>query len=487
MFQNETLISEGFAECCGHNSTPIPAEVFTKCFYNLSPVIARNHSKASLLGVSYFDIETHELKVYRLDFTTKDNWSGNFAYMESLYNRLQDWMSAQLSSAPSSLKHGWLAAYYDAFEFYDLQRALASGTYSAIGVSMAAAFIVMLITSRSVLITVYAIFTIFLTISVTFGSLVLLGWELNIAESVTLTLAPGLSIDFCIHYGMAYRLSKKCDRGSRVQESLEKVGSATLMAAATTFIAGVCMMPATIWFYIQLGTFLMLVMPISWMFATFFFQSLCYVLGPKRTLTNSSLSSRTRGSYGGTPATRLANHAQPVGRAPLETPASQLANHALPVWRAPLETPASRLANHALPVGRAPLETPASRLANHSLPVWRAPLGTAASRLANHALPVWRAPLGTAASRLANHSLPVWRAPLGTTVSWLPNHSMPVWRAPLRGPASRMTNHSLPVWRAPSGTPANWLANHTLIVWRTPLGTSASQVANHALPVWRAP
>ena len=68
----------------------------------------------------------------------------------------------------------------------------------------------------------YAILTIFLTISVCAGIIVLLGWELNIVKSVTLTMSVGLSIDFCIHYGMGYRLSELKDRQLRVQDSFEK-------------------------------------------------------------------------------------------------------------------------------------------------------------------------------------------------------------------------------------------------------------------------
>ena len=149
-------------------------------------------------------------------------------------------MDSKLDSAPSSVKDGWLQSRYENFELYDLQSSLASGTYEAIGVSMAAAFVVMLVTSLNVLITFYAIFTIFLTISVCAGILVLLGWELNIVESVTLTMSVGLSIDFCIHYGMGYRLSTLVDRKLRVHESFRKVAAAIFMAAGTTFIAGVC-------------------------------------------------------------------------------------------------------------------------------------------------------------------------------------------------------------------------------------------------------
>lgn len=40
------------------------------------------------------------------------------------------------------------------------------------------------------------------------------------------------------------------------------------------------MMFSTVLAYFQLGQFLTLVMAISWLFATFFFMSLCYFAGP---------------------------------------------------------------------------------------------------------------------------------------------------------------------------------------------------------------
>ena len=45
-------------------------------------------------------------------------------------------------------------------------------------------------------------------------------------------------------------------------------------------ISGVFMMFSTVLAYFQLGQFLTLVMAISWVFATFFFMSLCYFAGP---------------------------------------------------------------------------------------------------------------------------------------------------------------------------------------------------------------
>lgn len=149
--------------------------------------------------------------------------------------------------------------------------------------SVAVAFSVMLLTTWNIIISLYAILSIAGTIFVTVGSLVLLGWELNILESVTISVAVGLSVDFAVHYGVAYRLAPEPDREGKVIFSLSRMGSAIAMAALTTFVAGAMMMPSTVLAYTQLGTFMMLIMCISWAFATFFFQCMCRCLGPQGT------------------------------------------------------------------------------------------------------------------------------------------------------------------------------------------------------------
>ncbi len=285
VFDNKNLTLEqlNITDCCGRSSTPIPAEIFEKCYYHFSVILFYDRQLYSSLGTAYWDSKTRKLSAYGFHFQASQGWTANYADMDPFYHSMQDFMDKQIDTAPPGLRNGWMTAFPDNFQLYDLQRALGYGTYAAIGVSMAAGFAVMLVTSLNIIITFYAIFTIFLTISMCSGILVLLGWELNIVESVTLTMSVGLSIDFCIHYGMGYRLSKLETRKMRVQDSFQKVGSAIFMAAATTFLAGAVIMPSIILFYIQLGTFLMLVMAMSWLFATFFFQSVCYVAGPQGT------------------------------------------------------------------------------------------------------------------------------------------------------------------------------------------------------------
>ena len=52
-----------------------------------------------------------------------------------------------------------------------------------------------------------------------------LGWELNILESVVITLAIGLSVDFTLHYGIMYKLSGETDRDKAVTFSIATMAS----------------------------------------------------------------------------------------------------------------------------------------------------------------------------------------------------------------------------------------------------------------------
>jgi len=117
---------------------------------------------------------------------------------------------------------------------------------------------------------------------VTVSVLILLGWELNILESVVITLAIGLSVDFTLHYGIMYKLSGETDRDKAVTFSIATMASPVSMAALTTLSAGVCLLPTRVLAYIQIGTFIAVLMSVSWVFSTFFFQSIMRSWGPTK-------------------------------------------------------------------------------------------------------------------------------------------------------------------------------------------------------------
>lgn len=267
--------------CCSQSTFPYKQDVFELCIKRAIMELDRStvyHLDSKTPGPR-FDIND-TIRAIVLEFHSTYHFTLAYEKMHLFYHEVDSWIQEELKNAPAGLSYGWFVSN---LEFYDLQDSLSDGTLIAMALSVGVAFSVMLLTTWNIIISLYAIMSIAGTIFVTVGSLVLLGWELNILESVTISVAVGLSVDFAVHYGVAYRLAPEPDREGKVVFSLSRMGSAIAMAALTTFVAGAMMMPSTVLAYTQLGTFLMLIMCISWAFSTFFFQCMCRCIGPQGT------------------------------------------------------------------------------------------------------------------------------------------------------------------------------------------------------------
>ncbi|XP_078130795.1 protein dispatched homolog 1 [Sander vitreus] len=279
--ENQDCEEASIYPCCSQSTFPYKQEVFELCIKRAIMELDRstNYHLDSKTPGPRFDIND-TIRAIVLEFKSTYLFTLAYDKMFQFYREVDAWIEEELRYAPAGLSHGW---FISNLEFYDLQDSLSDGTLVAMALSVAVAFSVMLLTTWNVIISLYAILSIAGTIFVTVGSLVLLGWELNVLESVTISVAVGLSVDFAVHYGVAYRLAPEPDREGKVIFSLSRMGSAIAMAALTTFVAGAMMMPSTVLAYTQLGTFMMLIMCISWAFATFFFQCMCRCLGPQGT------------------------------------------------------------------------------------------------------------------------------------------------------------------------------------------------------------
>ncbi|KAI0222764.1 hypothetical protein LSAT2_025972 [Lamellibrachia satsuma] len=266
--------------CCGFDTFPFSEDEFNRCVRVYAPILAHSrriyHSNPN--AGPRFSKDTGKLVALVVEFNSKEPYSLSYEKIAAFYNYMDSWVSERMLTAPEEMRRGWFVSLLD---FYALQVSIAEGTPLAIGIAIAIATVVAFLTTLNLLITFYAMLSIAAAIFVTIAALVLLGWQLNVLESVTISAAVGLSIDFTLHYGMAYRLSPDLDRQMRVACGTARMGSPVAVAALTTFLAGALMMPSTILAYRQLGTFLMVVMAVSWTYATFFFQSLLRCFGPE--------------------------------------------------------------------------------------------------------------------------------------------------------------------------------------------------------------
>ncbi|XP_061749781.1 protein dispatched homolog 1-like [Nerophis ophidion] len=266
----------GGSTCCGQSSFPYVPEVFERCIKEYTSTVTKTASVTLESGPLLDDSDTMKAFVLKLKTTFADE---DYEKLRLFYDKVDTWISGEMREAPTGLRHGWF--HGDNLALFDVQKSLSSGTLMSMALSVGVAFGVMVLTTWNLVISLFAILSITGTIYVTDGLLVLLGWKLDIFESLTISVAVGLCVDFAVHYGVAYRLAPVPDRGGKVVFSLSRTGSAIAMAALTTFVAGAAMMPSSVVAFVRLGTFMMVIMCTSWAFATFFFQSLCHCLGPQ--------------------------------------------------------------------------------------------------------------------------------------------------------------------------------------------------------------
>ena len=284
--------------CCSE-TFPLAQNKFGVCLSKYALTYGKENT-----GI-WFDIDgTGTVKALVYNFVTNIEFSNDYNVAENLYNTLLDFEKKIMSKAPvgGALEKGFMTSE---FSFYDLQSSIGSGAYQSAGASTIIAFIVLVATTRNVILTIYSCLTIVLICGVCTGILVLDGWELNILESIIFSVAVGMAVDFVAHYSHAYIEAPEKEKGGGgealvvegqdkpprswcgVQERLQKtktsltvMGYSITSAAITTFIAGAVMCFSKTLFFYKFGVCMTLIMFMSWFFSTFFLMGSLACFGP---------------------------------------------------------------------------------------------------------------------------------------------------------------------------------------------------------------
>lgn len=281
--------------CCEASTFPYTPDIFDYCLPESISALYETPRQFFIPGVAgpkfqivertNTSIVTH-VKALVVECDSNQSFSHSFNEIDRFVTTVQTWFMQELETAPPGMKNAFFVSELD---FFDLQDTLSKGTVSAVSMAMCVALLVLLLVTLNVLVSIYAIITVTLTIFSIVGTLVLLGWKLNILESVAVSTAIGLAVDFSLHYGVQYRYSKESDRQSSTRFALRMIGP-TVMAATTTAVSGLLMLPSSVLAYIQIGVFLVVAMSISWIFSTFFLMSLLSLCGPQYGFGQLSIS-----------------------------------------------------------------------------------------------------------------------------------------------------------------------------------------------------
>lgn len=277
--------------CCETSIFPYKPHVFDECLpqiisslyesprYIFIPGIAGpKFGRTSTFQSAITNKTTPLVKALVVEYESTQSYTQSFKVVDEFVTTVEGWLKEIMKTAPVGMKNAW---FISDLQFFDLQKTLSKDTMIAITIAMVVSFFVLLLVTFNVLLSLYAILTVTFTIFTIVAVLVLMGWKLNVLECISICSAIGLSIDFSLIYSVHYRMSGESERKSSTHASLSQMLGPTLMVALTTAFAGVFMLLSDVLAYIQLGKFLIIVMSISWLYATFFLMSLLRICGPQ--------------------------------------------------------------------------------------------------------------------------------------------------------------------------------------------------------------
>eukprot|EP00040_Diaphanoeca_grandis_P005674 m.33974 g.33974 ORF g.33974 m.33974 type:complete len:1031 (+) comp16909_c0_seq1:328-3420(+) len=194
---------------------------------------------------------------------------------------IHDYFERQIGTLP--LVNGLIKPKQMATEWteMELELTLNRSVYFGMGVSLAIAFVVIVITTNDVLLSLMSVFTIGGIVVSLMATIVWMGWTISVVESICLTILVGLSVDYTIHLANSWRESSEKDRKRRVQETLLEIGISILSAAMTSVLACLPLLNTTIVFFSKFGIFIALTVVWSTLFSFGLFVALLAIGGPR--------------------------------------------------------------------------------------------------------------------------------------------------------------------------------------------------------------
>ena len=220
-------------------------------------------------------------------------WASTIVPLVSYRKDVQDleakWMTfmRDLPKAPSSVSAGFIVS--PSFLFAEVYEQAVSVAWTAVGVSTAITFIVLLCFTQNIIITLLATMTIGLIVLWVCGLMGMYGWDLDPYIATCITILVGFSVDYVVHISISYNESQRPSRTAKVQDAICSMGVSVTAGFLSTAGAASFLLFATIVFFGTFGTFILSAICSAYLFAVLFFPAVLSLFGPENNTTGSIL------------------------------------------------------------------------------------------------------------------------------------------------------------------------------------------------------
>ena len=292
--------------CC-EQAFPFEPKVLQTCMKDVA-FLTQYISKyeKSLYENLYYNKETGLIKAVEYVHSTSYMWTTNYYKISELHKSIAEFFKEQLqytivhsNNASHNEEHfenqQQSGFFVSDFDFYDFQNSLLNGTVKSCFITLTVFFVILLLTTRNIVATLFSLVTITLTLSSTVGTLTLFGWQLNVVESISTILAIGLAINFSVYFGLFYcsfvsiNARKNANetrnifyvRENNTKTVVKHVGSAVFVSSLVTCLVGVSLTLSSLASFQAYGVLILIVIGYSCLYAYFLFLPLCSIATEK--------------------------------------------------------------------------------------------------------------------------------------------------------------------------------------------------------------
>jgi len=259
-----------YTNFCGNaDGLPMPQEYFDLCLFEW----------AELKKVPHVLQRNGSVKVIYFYYRSRVRFDRPYNELHNEWNLIEDWMNVERAMAPAGAKNVFQSS--GDFWWYDTNKAIQKSAYVSAGIALAFASCIVLISSRSVVLMLFALVTIGYVLTSTTAMLVASGWKLGFLESICFAILVGVSCDFVIHFGHAYAyLPGNVSRHERTKYALVRMGPSILAAAFTTICAALIMVFTVVAFFQQFAKILLFTILQATIGSFFVYTALADCIGP---------------------------------------------------------------------------------------------------------------------------------------------------------------------------------------------------------------
>lgn len=200
--------------------------------------------------------------------------------MWPVYLKWQDELEKLNERAPEGAENA-IATAGPSWLWQITQRTLVDSMFTGVGVMLVVALVVLVVATMNLVVAILATLSIGGVAAMLLGVIRLLGWPLGITESVGIVIAVGYSFDGIAHVATAYVESGSSERLARTRHALTDLGISVLFGALTTLLAGLCLFPGIIVFFVKFAGLIVSTIILSVIWSLGFFPALLMVVGPE--------------------------------------------------------------------------------------------------------------------------------------------------------------------------------------------------------------